>query len=195
MHEEAERSWGREFNGQFSGMVGQLQREEVDLCTMSSQTAPRLQVILHARAYFPDLCYTNILVEHPRKTRHASKQLHYSTNHVLLLDHFPSYATQPLYMPRVAAGPLFKLHNSTTPLSKPRVATGPLSKLRNSTTTTRLSSTSDYHDCTLHSTTPPTSYPPTYLLSPASRTPSSYPSTPPPPCPSPSIIANLITFH
>ena len=55
IREEPQRSWGRVTEGNFSGMVGQLQREEADFCTMSSQTPERLQAIRHARAYMPDI--------------------------------------------------------------------------------------------------------------------------------------------
>ncbi|XP_042213556.1 uncharacterized protein LOC121860462, partial [Homarus americanus] len=36
-------------------MMGQLQREEADFCTMASMTAPRLRVMKHAKAYDSDI--------------------------------------------------------------------------------------------------------------------------------------------
>ncbi|XP_069189679.1 glutamate receptor ionotropic, kainate glr-3-like [Procambarus clarkii] len=51
----AERAWGREDGGRFSGMMGQLQREDADFCTMASMTTQRLTVMQLARAYESDI--------------------------------------------------------------------------------------------------------------------------------------------
>ncbi|KAK4321809.1 hypothetical protein Pmani_007436 [Petrolisthes manimaculis] len=53
--EEPERSWGlKEANGQYSGIVGQLQREEYDMCTLITISPDRNKVMSHARAYPSD---------------------------------------------------------------------------------------------------------------------------------------------
>ncbi|KAK3889333.1 hypothetical protein Pcinc_006650 [Petrolisthes cinctipes] len=55
IREEPERSWGlKDANGQYSGIVGQLQREEVDLCTLITISPERLRIMSHARAYPSD---------------------------------------------------------------------------------------------------------------------------------------------
>nr|XP_045620065.1 glutamate receptor ionotropic, kainate glr-3-like [Procambarus clarkii] len=51
----AERAWGREDGGRFNGMMGQLQREDADFCTMASMTTQRLTVMQLARAYDSDI--------------------------------------------------------------------------------------------------------------------------------------------
>ena len=55
--EETTSSWGRLENGSkmFSGMMGQLQREEVDFGTISGPTPERIAVMDHVRAYPSDL--------------------------------------------------------------------------------------------------------------------------------------------
>lgn len=45
IHEEPERTWGRDKDGVFGGMMGQLQREESDMCTNSGPSPSRLKVI------------------------------------------------------------------------------------------------------------------------------------------------------
>ena len=54
IREEPETSWGRGTNGVYTGMMGQLQREEVDLCTLCGITYERNQVIDHVQAYPSD---------------------------------------------------------------------------------------------------------------------------------------------
>ncbi|KAK4296725.1 hypothetical protein Pmani_030803 [Petrolisthes manimaculis] len=54
VHEEPNRSWGTETNGVFSGMMGQLQREECDLCTMASLNPSRQANFHLAQAYPAD---------------------------------------------------------------------------------------------------------------------------------------------
>lgn len=55
IREEPRRSWGLETNGVFSGMMGQLQREEVDFCTEAAPTPERLTAIEYARGYPSDI--------------------------------------------------------------------------------------------------------------------------------------------
>ncbi|KAG7162362.1 Ionotropic receptor 21a-like 10, partial [Homarus americanus] len=55
IHEEPNRSWGLENNGIFSGMMGQLQREETDFCTESAPTPERLKAVEYARGYPSDI--------------------------------------------------------------------------------------------------------------------------------------------
>lgn len=50
-HEQKNRAFGVENNGVFSGMMGELQREEVDICTPPTITAGRARIIDFARAY------------------------------------------------------------------------------------------------------------------------------------------------
>ncbi|XP_071533866.1 ionotropic receptor 21a-like [Panulirus ornatus] len=52
--EEPTRSWGRVKDGMFSGMMGQLQREEADFCTISGPTFERLRAIQYLRGYPSD---------------------------------------------------------------------------------------------------------------------------------------------
>lgn len=54
IREEPKRSWGLETNGKFSGMMGQLQREEADFCTEAAPTPGRLRVVEYARGYPSD---------------------------------------------------------------------------------------------------------------------------------------------
>ena len=55
MREEPQRSWGRERNGIFDGMIGQLQREEVDFCTSAGPTPKRNEVMEYVAGYPSDL--------------------------------------------------------------------------------------------------------------------------------------------
>ncbi|KAK4308726.1 hypothetical protein Pmani_019588 [Petrolisthes manimaculis] len=52
VHEEPNRTWGTETNGVFSGMMGQLQREECDLCTMTALN-PSRQANFHLAEAYP----------------------------------------------------------------------------------------------------------------------------------------------
>ncbi|XP_063876906.1 uncharacterized protein LOC135109457 [Scylla paramamosain] len=52
--EEIAQSWGRIENGSFTGMMGQLQREDADFGTMSGPTPDRFRVMDHVRAYPSD---------------------------------------------------------------------------------------------------------------------------------------------
>lgn len=54
VHEQPDRAWGTEENGVLSGMMGKLQREEYDLCTMASINPTRLAILYHANAYPAD---------------------------------------------------------------------------------------------------------------------------------------------
>ncbi|KAK3865046.1 hypothetical protein Pcinc_029304 [Petrolisthes cinctipes] len=54
VYEEPNRSWGTEKNGVFSGMMGQLQREECDLCTMAALNPSRQANFHLAQAYPAD---------------------------------------------------------------------------------------------------------------------------------------------
>ena len=53
--EEPNRSWGIEEDGVFDGMMGMLQREEKDFCTVSGPSAARLKVIEYVRGYPSDM--------------------------------------------------------------------------------------------------------------------------------------------
>ncbi|KAK4290419.1 hypothetical protein Pmani_036670 [Petrolisthes manimaculis] len=55
IHEEPQRTWGVEKDGVFGGMMGQLQREESDMCTASGTTPNRFKVIDYARIYPSDI--------------------------------------------------------------------------------------------------------------------------------------------
>ncbi|KAK3894012.1 hypothetical protein Pcinc_002199, partial [Petrolisthes cinctipes] len=55
IHEEPQRTWGAEKDGVFGGMMGQLQREESDMCTASGTTPNRFKVIDYARIYPSDI--------------------------------------------------------------------------------------------------------------------------------------------
>ncbi|KAG7162358.1 Glutamate receptor-like 29, partial [Homarus americanus] len=55
IREEPEQTWGRKTNGSYSGMMGQLQREETDFSTISGATAERLKVVEYLRGYPSDL--------------------------------------------------------------------------------------------------------------------------------------------
>ncbi|XP_069168868.1 uncharacterized protein [Procambarus clarkii] len=54
IHEDKTRSWGVERNGVFSGMIGLLQREEKDFCTVTAPTARRLRAVEYLRCYPSD---------------------------------------------------------------------------------------------------------------------------------------------
>ncbi|MPC40425.1 hypothetical protein E2C01_033982 [Portunus trituberculatus] len=47
IREETTRSWGRIENGTFTGMMGQLEREDADFGTMSGPTPDRFRVMDH----------------------------------------------------------------------------------------------------------------------------------------------------
>ncbi|KAG7162356.1 Glutamate receptor ionotropic, delta-1-like 13, partial [Homarus americanus] len=51
---EPELTWGLEKNGTFNGMIGQLQREETDFCTIAGPTPERLKVVDYLRGYPSD---------------------------------------------------------------------------------------------------------------------------------------------
>ncbi|KAG7160232.1 Glutamate receptor ionotropic, delta-1-like 37, partial [Homarus americanus] len=55
IREEPERTWGLEINGSFTGMIGQLQREETDFCTIAGPSPERLKVVEYLRGYPSDL--------------------------------------------------------------------------------------------------------------------------------------------
>ncbi|KAG7162414.1 Glutamate receptor ionotropic, delta-1-like 17 [Homarus americanus] len=52
---EPDRSFGDERDGNFSGMIGQLQREETDFSTIVAPTTGRLKVVEYLRAYPSDV--------------------------------------------------------------------------------------------------------------------------------------------
>ncbi|XP_069190882.1 uncharacterized protein [Procambarus clarkii] len=54
VHEAVNRTWGVESNGTYSGMVGMLQREQMELSTVAAPTARRLRVVNHIMAYPSD---------------------------------------------------------------------------------------------------------------------------------------------
>jgi len=54
IREEPEGKWGRSLNGTFTGMMGQLQRQEVDFCTLCGITYERNYIINHLQAYSAD---------------------------------------------------------------------------------------------------------------------------------------------
>ncbi|XP_069951698.1 glutamate receptor ionotropic, delta-1-like isoform X2 [Cherax quadricarinatus] len=51
---EPEQQWGLQVNGAFTGMMGQLQREETDLCSTAGPSPERLKVIEFLRMYPSD---------------------------------------------------------------------------------------------------------------------------------------------
>nr|XP_053641767.1 uncharacterized protein LOC128695285 [Cherax quadricarinatus] len=51
---EPELSWGLQENGVFTGMMGQLQREETDFCTIAGPSPERLKVAEYLRGYPSD---------------------------------------------------------------------------------------------------------------------------------------------
>nr|XP_053641777.1 probable glutamate receptor [Cherax quadricarinatus] len=51
---DPDQSWGEERNGIFSGMMGMLQREVMDICTISGPTSKRLRVINYLKGYPSD---------------------------------------------------------------------------------------------------------------------------------------------
>ncbi|XP_071530443.1 glutamate receptor ionotropic, kainate glr-3-like [Panulirus ornatus] len=55
IREDPELTWGKEKDGKFNGMVGQLQREEKDFSASTAPQPHRLKVMDHARAYPSDL--------------------------------------------------------------------------------------------------------------------------------------------
>ncbi|XP_042233419.1 glutamate [NMDA] receptor subunit 1-like [Homarus americanus] len=55
IYAEPDRSFGDERDGNFTGMIGQLQREESDFCTIMAATRGRLKVVEFFRAYPSDL--------------------------------------------------------------------------------------------------------------------------------------------
>ncbi|KAK3887009.1 hypothetical protein Pcinc_002628 [Petrolisthes cinctipes] len=55
IREEPNRSWGVEKNGTYDGMMGLLQREEKDFCTVAGPSAGRLKVTEYARGYPSDM--------------------------------------------------------------------------------------------------------------------------------------------
>nr|XP_045600621.1 glutamate receptor ionotropic, delta-1-like [Procambarus clarkii] len=55
IREEHELSWGLLENGVFTGMMGQLQREETDLCAAAGPSPERLRVVDFLRGYPSDL--------------------------------------------------------------------------------------------------------------------------------------------
>ncbi|XP_063885529.1 probable glutamate receptor [Scylla paramamosain] len=54
IREEPNRTWGLESNGVHTGMMGQLQREEADFCTIAAPTPQRLAVVDYMRGYPSD---------------------------------------------------------------------------------------------------------------------------------------------
>ncbi|XP_071533865.1 glutamate receptor-like [Panulirus ornatus] len=54
IREEPNHSWGREQDGVFSGMIGQLQREEADFSTVTGPSSERLRAIQYLRGYPSD---------------------------------------------------------------------------------------------------------------------------------------------
>ncbi|KAG0715392.1 hypothetical protein GWK47_012034 [Chionoecetes opilio] len=69
IREEPEASWGRDYNGSYTGMMGQLQREEVDFCTLCGITYERNLIIDHMHAYPSDPC-TVVSLKPSRLRRH-----------------------------------------------------------------------------------------------------------------------------
>ncbi|XP_071536198.1 probable glutamate receptor [Panulirus ornatus] len=55
IREQRERKWGVPTNGEFNGMIGDLQREESDFCMIAAPTPERLQVIDYTKGYTPDV--------------------------------------------------------------------------------------------------------------------------------------------
>lgn len=55
MHEQIEREWGVPTDGKFNGMMGELQREETDFCTIAAPTPERLEVVDYSRGYPSDV--------------------------------------------------------------------------------------------------------------------------------------------
>ncbi|XP_045590487.2 glutamate receptor ionotropic, delta-1-like [Procambarus clarkii] len=55
IHEEPNRTWGVEMTvGNFSGMIGLLQREQIDFCTVTGPLANRLRVVEYLKCYPSD---------------------------------------------------------------------------------------------------------------------------------------------
>lgn len=54
IHERQDGKWGLPVNGSFTGMMGQLEREEVDYCTLCGMTDTRNRVIDHLQSYPAD---------------------------------------------------------------------------------------------------------------------------------------------
>lgn len=55
IHVQKEGEWGTPYGGKFDGMMGELQREEVDFCTISAPTPERLQALDYVRGYPSDV--------------------------------------------------------------------------------------------------------------------------------------------
>ncbi|XP_071531492.1 glutamate receptor ionotropic, delta-1-like [Panulirus ornatus] len=55
IYEDPEKAFGREKEGKFDGMIGQLQREEADFCTISAPSTKRMKVVQYLWAYPADL--------------------------------------------------------------------------------------------------------------------------------------------
>ncbi|XP_071524235.1 glutamate receptor ionotropic, delta-1-like [Panulirus ornatus] len=55
IREEPNRTWGLQEGGVFTGMMGQLQREEADFCTIAGPSPERLEVVEYLRGYPSDL--------------------------------------------------------------------------------------------------------------------------------------------
>ncbi|KAK3855069.1 hypothetical protein Pcinc_038497 [Petrolisthes cinctipes] len=55
MHEQVEREWGVPTAGKFNGMMGELQREETDFCTIAAPTPERLEAVDYSRGYPSDV--------------------------------------------------------------------------------------------------------------------------------------------
>lgn len=51
VYEQVDRTWGAEIDGKLTGMIGEVQREEADICTASTITAKRIKEIDHSRIY------------------------------------------------------------------------------------------------------------------------------------------------
>ncbi|XP_069168869.1 glutamate receptor ionotropic, delta-1-like [Procambarus clarkii] len=54
VHEAINRTWGVERNGAFNGVIGLLQREEMDFSTIAAPTAKRLKAVTFIMAYPSD---------------------------------------------------------------------------------------------------------------------------------------------
>lgn len=55
IYEQRDRKWGVLTDGNFNGMMGDLQREESDFCMIAAPTPERLQVIDYTKGYTPDV--------------------------------------------------------------------------------------------------------------------------------------------
>lgn len=82
--EEPSRGFGLAKNGKFNGMVGYLQREEADLCTILGATADRLLVVDYIRTY-PSSLMTITSLKPPFLPQHSALIRPFQSKNFILL--------------------------------------------------------------------------------------------------------------